>query len=138
MTEEHEVPAYFAEFIAGYFGERGKAWLIGLPDLLARYGQQWSLELLPPFAGLSFHYVAPVICADGSPAVLKLGVPEEETRTGIAFLRLCNGEGAVRVLEADDERCALLMEQAVPGRPLALLEDDDAATGIAAEVMHGL
>src|SRR5215467_4352425 len=138
MTGEHKVPSYFAEFISGFFGERGKAWLLELPGLLARYAEEWNLELLPPFAELSFHYVAPVIRADGSPAVLKIGVPEEEGRTGIEFLRLCNGEGAVSLLEADDERCALLMEQAVPGRALALLEDDDAATGIAAEVMCGL
>jgi hypothetical protein len=37
MTEEHEVPAYFAAFIAAYFGERGAAWLAELPDPLARY-----------------------------------------------------------------------------------------------------
>jgi streptomycin 6-kinase len=71
-------------------------------------------------------------------AVFKIGVPEEEGRTGIAFLRLCKGEGAVSLLEADEERCALLMEQAMPGRPLALLEDDDTATAIAAAVMRVL
>lgn len=138
MTEPHEVPSYYQKFIATYFGERGAAWLVELPDLLAHYAREWELELLPPMAGLSFHYVAPVARADGSSAVLKVGVPEEEARTGIAFLRLCNGEGAVRLLESDEERCALLMEQAVPGLPLALVEDDDAATGIAAQVMREL
>lgn len=135
---KHEVPGYFAAFIAEYFGEQGAAWLVELPDLLATYAREWDVDLLPPFAGLSFHYVAPVVRADGSPAVLKVGVPEEEGRTGIAFLRLCNGEGAVRLLEADDERCALLMERAFPGIPLTRIEDDDEATGIAAEVMRVL
>ena len=138
MTKEHEIPDYFATFIAAYFGERGAAWLVELPDLLAQYAREWALDLLPPFAGLSFHYVAPVARADGSPAVLKVGVPEEEGRTGIAFLRLCNGDGAVRLLEWDDEHCALLMERAVPGLTLTNLEDDDAATAIAAEVMRVL
>lgn len=137
MTERG-IPEYFAVFIAGYFGERGAAWLTELPNLLATYACEWELDLLPPFAGLSFSYVAPVVCADGSAAVLKVGVPEEEARTGIAFLRLCDGEGAVRLLEADDEHCALLMERVVPGTPLAQLADDDDATAIAAEVMRAM
>ena len=47
---------------------------MALPSLLSDYAQRWSLKLLPPFA-LSYHYVAPAIRADGSPAVLKAGVP---------------------------------------------------------------
>jgi streptomycin 6-kinase len=137
MTE-YDVPTYFAAFIAEYFGERGAAWLVELPSLLAQYARGWDLDLLPPFAGLSFNYVAPVVRADGSPAVLKVGLPEEEAQTGIAFLRQCNGDGAVCLLEADAEHCALLMERAFPGIPLTCLEDDDTATGIAAEVMRGL
>ena len=98
MTQPYEVPAYFAQFITSYFGERGAAWLLKLPDLLAHYAREWELELLSPVSGLSFNYVAPVVRADGSPAVLKVGVPEEEARTGILFLRLCKGTGAVRLL----------------------------------------
>lgn len=137
MTER-DVPTYFAAFIAAYFGERGAAWLGELPHLLATFARGWELEILPPFSGLSFNYVAPAVRADGSPAVFKVGVPEEEARTGIAFLRLCNGDGAVRLLEADAEHCALLMERAVPGIPLTRLDDDDEATGIAAELMRAL
>jgi streptomycin 6-kinase len=133
---EYDIPAYFTAFIADYFGERGAAWLAALPDQLAHYARAWELDLLPPFADLSFHYVAPVLRVDGSAAVLKLGVPEEESRTGIAYLRLCSGNGAVRLLEADDERCVLLMEHASAGIPLTRLEDDDAATAIAAGQMR--
>ncbi|MGZ6387830.1 MAG: aminoglycoside phosphotransferase family protein [Ktedonobacterales bacterium] len=137
-NDQPDVPSDFAAFIAEYFGARGAAWLVELPDLLAQYAREWQLELLPPFAPLSFNYVAPVVRADGSLAVLKVGVPEEEARTGIAFLRLCDGDGAVRLLEADAEHCALLMERAFPGIPLTRLEDDDEATGIAAELMRVL
>src|SRR5260370_21884600 len=103
---EREVPSYFAAFIAEYFGERGAAWLVELPDLLATFARGWELELLPPFAGLSFHYVAPVVRADRSPAVLKVRAPEEEERPGIAFLPLRNGACAVSLFEADGERAA--------------------------------
>jgi streptomycin 6-kinase len=68
--------------------------------------------------------------------VLKAGMPGDEFRASIAFLRLCEGRGAVRLLEADSDRCVMLMEQAFPGAPLARLTDDDAATAIGADVMR--
>ncbi len=99
--------------------------------------REWGLTLAAPF-NLSYNYVAPVTRADGSPAVLKVGLPSDEFLAGIEFLRMCAGVGAVRLLEADTERYALLMERALPGAPLALLEDDDAATAIGADVMREL
>src|SRR5512146_203941 len=133
---EFAIPDEFAAFIADYFGAEGGEWLAALPALLATYSRRWALTPLPPFAGLSYNYVTPVRRADGSPAVLKAGVPGDEFRAGIAFLRLCEGRGAVRLLEADDAACVMLMEQAIPGAPLARLEDDDAATAIGADVMR--
>src|SRR5260221_12629049 len=130
MTER-EVPSYFAAFIAEYFGEQGAAWLVELPDLLATFARGGELELLPPFAGLSFHYVAPVVRADGSPAVLKGEVPEAAARRGIAFLRLCHGDGAACLLEADAQPSGLLMDRAFPGSPLTRLESAYEARGTA-------
>lgn len=137
-TADYTIPDYFAEFVADYWGEEGAGWLRALPGLLVEYGRRWSLRPLPPFNGLTYNYVTPVLRADGSPAVLKAGVPGGEFRAGIEFLRLCAGVGAVRLLEADAERCVMLMERAEPGIPLARLEDDDAATAIGADVMREL
>jgi streptomycin 6-kinase len=137
MSDER-IPSHFAEFISDYFGEEGAAWLRALPTLLAEYAERWALRLLSPFPQLTYNYVVPVMRPDGTPAVLKAGIPGNEFRAGIEFLRLCEGQGAVRPLEADAERGMLLMERALPGEPLARLEDDDAATAIAAEVMREL
>ncbi len=136
--DRFDIPDYFAAFVADYWGEEGGEWLSALPGLLAEYGRRWDLTPLPAFDGLSYNYVAPVTRADGSPAVLKAGVPGDEFRASAAFLRLCDGQGAVHLLEADDTRCVLLMERALPGVPLARLEDDDAATAIAADIMREL
>jgi streptomycin 6-kinase len=133
---DYSIPDYFAEFVADYWGEEGAAWLGALPALLAEYSRRWRLAPLPPFAGLTYNYVTPVTRSDGSPAVLKAGMPGEEFRASIEFLRLCEGHGAVRLLEGDTDRCVMLMEQAFPGAPLARLEDDDAATVIGANVMR--
>ncbi len=135
---DYAIPDYFARFVADYWGEAGAAWLRDLPALLAEYGRRWRLQPLPPFAGLTYNYVTPVVRADGSPAALKAGMPGDEFRVGIEFLRLCDGVGAVRLLEADAERCVMLMERALPGEPLSRLEDDDAATAIGADVMREL
>ena len=134
----YTIPGYFAAFVADFWGDEGAAWLATLPNLLGEYSQQWGLQPLAPFAGLTYNYVAPVTRADGSPAVLKAGVPGDEFRAGIAFLRLCAGQGAVRLLEADDAAGVTLMERALPGVPLARLADDDAATAIGADVMRAL
>src|SRR3954469_9523968 len=56
--------------------------------------------------------VAPVVCADGSEAVLKLIVPREggaAAREAIA-LRLADGDGCARLLREDVEPGALLLE----------------------------
>lgn len=136
-TEDILIPDDFAAFIRQFGGQEGDEWLAALPALVRDYCARWELTLAAPF-DLSYNYVAPVTRSDGSPAVLKAGMPGDEFRTGIEFLRLCDGVGAVRLLEADSERCVMLMERALPGLPLSQLEDDDAATAIGADVMREL
>jgi streptomycin 6-kinase len=131
-------PAEFAHGIVGIFGDAGAAWLAHLPELLARYAEAWRLRLGPPFDPLSINYVAPAIRADGTPAVLKLGVPNPELITEIEALRLYDGRGAARLLEADPPRGALLLERLQPGTMLSELGDDEEATRIAAGMMHRL
>jgi streptomycin 6-kinase len=129
----------FAGNVGKAFGAKGESWLHALPALLTELAGDWGLTLGPPF-DLSFNYVAPVTLADGTTAVLKVGVPDEELlREGYA-LRLYDGVGACRLLRADESRCAILLEQLLPGETLAPLAatDDDAATRIAAGVMRAL
>lgn len=130
------IPDYFADFVADYWGEEGAEWIAALPALLTEYARRWGLRPLPPFPSLTYNYVTPVTRADGTPAVLKAGVPGDEFVAGIEFLRICEGAGAVRLLEGDADRCVMLMERAYPGVPLSRLEDDDAATEIGADVMR--
>jgi streptomycin 6-kinase len=59
-------------------------------------------------------------------------------RSEIAALRLYNGRGVCRLLDADVERGMLLLEHLEPGHMLSTLEDDDRATRIAADVMKTL
>jgi streptomycin 6-kinase len=121
------------------FEERAGEWLKHLPTLLADYARRWSLTILPPFPNLSYNYVAPVVRADGTQAVLKAGVPHKELLTEIAALRLYDGRGMVRLLEADSEQGVFLLERLTPGAVLTTLADDandHKATSIAASVMR--
>ncbi|HWJ75968.1 MAG TPA: aminoglycoside phosphotransferase family protein [Kaistia sp.] len=76
----------------------------------------------------------PVI-REGQPAMLKLLKPSSDEGPGLAALLWFGGQGAVRVVEMDDD--AVLMERAVGSRSLtqmALSGDDDGAIRIIAAV----
>ena len=139
--EEAALPERFKQTVSTTWGEPGALWLRGLPGLLEDCARRWSLTLAPPFPNLTFHYVAPAMRADGTEAVLKVGVPGPDLRREAAALRVFDGQGSVRLLESDTEAGLLLLERLRPGTVLTTLADeahDDAATTIAASVMRGL
>jgi streptomycin 6-kinase len=82
----------------------------------------------------------PVRRADGTLAVLKLGVVRAGLRTEIDALRHFAGRGACRLLAADETVGALLLERLHPGHTmLAFAEaNDEAATRAVAQVMARL
>ncbi len=130
------LPEVFVRNVLGVYGETaGRAWLDGLPGLLAGVADRWELRLGEPY-GLSMNYVTSAVRADGTPAVLKLSPPAGELRYEVAALRHFGGSGAVRLLAADVDAGAVLLERAEPGELLTALQarDDEAATRIAAEV----
>lgn len=131
-------PPQFTRTITEVHGPAGAAWLEHLPALMADYAERWALTVLPPFPNLTYNYVAPALRADGTEAVLKLGVPNPELLTEAAALRVFAGRGCVQLLEADAEHGALLLERLQPGATLTALADDVQATSIAASVMRQL
>lgn len=131
------LPPRFVRTVSATF-KGGEAWLQNLPALIAACEQRWSIRALPPFPNLSYNYAAPSIRADGSPAVLKLGVPNPELTSEIEALRLYEGYGVARLLEGDSISGALLLERLRPGTTLVSMDDDEQATVIAASVMRQL
>ncbi|MCX6039505.1 MAG: phosphotransferase [Chloroflexi bacterium] len=131
------LPPAFVNNVTAAFGDPGLRYLAALPDLLAEAAHRWDLTPGKPFL-LSYNYVCPVTRADGTPAVLKIGVPNRELNSEIKTLRVYAGQGACRLLEADADQGLLLLEHLQPGTMLATLKDDDRATEIAAEVMQAI
>jgi streptomycin 6-kinase len=132
------VPDGFSRAIEGVFGQEGREWLERLPGLVELCVQRWSLTVEGAFAELSYNYVLRVRRADGSRAVLKLGVPEIELSSEIAALQFYAGRGSAYLYESDADLGALLIEALEPGDMLATQEDDERATMIAAGVMEKL
>jgi streptomycin 6-kinase len=93
------------------------AWLDALPDLLAGIAADWQVTVGHVFGNATEAFVAEAACADGTPAVLKLLIPRSGDAAAheITALRLADGEGCVRLLRADVERSALLLERLGPG-----------------------
>jgi streptomycin 6-kinase len=122
------------------YNREDPAFLSALPDVLAQLAMRWSLVLDSHFPDLSFNYVTPVTRADGTRAVLKVSRHVDETRNEIAALRLWDGDGAVRLLDADPALGALLIERLEPGTMLTEVaeSDDAAATTIAAGILRRL
>lgn len=132
------IPDTFTQTMLELHGDKGAAWLAQLPALIADCEKRWSLTVQPPFPDLSYNYAAPAICADGSLAVLKIGVINPELLSEIEALRLYDGHGMARLLDADPKQGVLLLERLQPGTPLITLADDEAATAVAAQVMQQL
>ena len=103
------------------------AWLARVPAVLKDLEQRWALSLDDPFDGLevSCAWVAPARLANGTTAVVKLGMPHKEGEHEIAGLRFWNGNPTVRLLEADDNLGAMLLERCQPGTTLRSLAEPE-------------
>jgi streptomycin 6-kinase len=133
-----DIPERFARKMLEMHGDAGQAWLDELPASIAEYERRWGIQVAPPFANLSYNYVAPATRFDGGQVILKLGMPHPELSSEIAALHLYDGNGSARLIESDTEGGALLIERLLPGSVLLELVDDDEATRSAAQVMRAL
>ena len=97
----------------------GAAWLDRLPEILRSVERRWSLSVGAPFDNdeVSCAWVAPAALADGTEAVLKIGMPHLEAEHEAEGLRFWDGDPTVRLL-TDDELGAMLLERCHPGTSL--------------------
>jgi len=78
-------------------------------------------------------WVAPALRADGTPVVLKVAFPHMEGRDENPGLRFWDGDGTVRLLDADEDMNAMLLERCEPGttlRELPEIEQDVVIAGL--------
>ena len=139
-NESHrmQIPAQFVETVHRVFGDEGRAWLDHLPAILARCRERWNLAEGVICSAVSMNYIEFTTTGGGEAVALKVGVPHEELFTEMEALALYDGRGAARLLDADRELGAILMQRAVPGTMLWQVGDNREQTHIAASVMKEL
>ena len=122
-----EVVETFRSFVARHLGAEGRAWLDGLPALVAEVAADWRLELGQELTGGLLAYVVEARTAEGEQAVLKVAGAWDRPAEEIACLRAWAGGPAPALLRADGQRGALLVERIRPGTPGAQVEVEQAA-----------
>ncbi len=138
----NELPEKFTRNALDLCGETGEKWLIDLPRIITEIESEWFLKVEKNFPNLSYNYVAPCVYNDGSEAVLKIALPlnNPEIYNEAKYLQTANGVGAVKLLESDKSRRAILLERLTPGANLKEIcrEDEAKAVEIAISIMRGL
>ncbi|MFF9047072.1 aminoglycoside phosphotransferase family protein [Streptomyces parvulus] len=133
-----DVPDGLAAAQAKYNGEAGRAFIAALPGLAASFIERW--ELRPD--GPSMHgwaaLVLPVLRPDGTPAVLKLQIADEESEGEPVALRVWDGDGAVRLLDHDPATGTMLLERLDADRMLSHVEDSREAVLVIARLLAHL
>ncbi|MGA4849698.1 aminoglycoside phosphotransferase family protein [Streptomyces sp. G5(2025)] len=121
-----------------YAGAAGRAFIDVLPARVGEFVERWDLtpdgEPMHGQAAL----VLPVVRGDGTAAVVKFQVLDEETEGEPVALRVWGGDGAVRLLDHDPETGTMLLERLDEGRMLSTMADTRAAVLVVAELLARL
>ncbi|MFE9626616.1 aminoglycoside phosphotransferase family protein [Streptomyces sp. NPDC006527] len=118
-----DVPDGLAQAQAEFNGAAGRAFVAALPGLTAEFLERWELRPDGPAMHGVSALVLPVTGADGTPAVLKLQLLDEESEGEPVALRVWNGDRAVRLLRHDGPTGTLLLERLDPARMLSRVAD---------------
>jgi streptomycin 6-kinase len=104
-----------------------EAWLDELPSLVESLAQDWALTIGATRRGGHKALVVDATLADGTAAVVKVGVPgtRGEMRFEATALRLADGDGCAALLRDDLDRNALLLERL--GATMSALVPDPAS-----------
>lgn len=119
-----QISSEFQERIINAFGPAGKAWLESLEQSVETYLQNWRLTSEGPVDNLSYNFVIKVTDSNGTPLILKLGVPNFDTRNEMVTLQAYNGDGCAKLLKSDPENGVMLLERLVPGKMLSDESDE--------------
>jgi streptomycin 6-kinase len=137
-----QLPVNFTETISSAYGEAGRNWLTRLPPVIAEIARDWQVSVGEHYTRLSYHFVAPVTCADGTSAVLKIGFPEEnqEMLNEVGALKHTGGHGMIKLFRFDPRRRAMLLEKLEPGDNLktAFEGNEIGAVDVAIDIMQKL
>ena len=112
------VPEIFARATVAREGDAGRAWIAALPDRVKELCTRWNLDVDGPAMHGYLSLIVPARRRD-EPCVLKLSWAGESDTGEAAALSAWDGRGAVRLLEVEPSRDALLLERLDSSRSLS-------------------
>lgn len=118
--------------------EDATPWLVRLDHLIADLETRWRIRVTGLVEELSYNVVAFAEGESGTRYVLKLSPPSDDVERESAALHLYDGDGLCRLVAAEPEAAALLLERLEPGVSLGNREDDELATRICADLLAQL
>ncbi|HLZ07354.1 MAG TPA: aminoglycoside phosphotransferase family protein, partial [Chloroflexota bacterium] len=130
------MPVDFASALVNENGAAGQAWIEALPMTVESLCQRWNLAV----EGVPMHGYLGIVVPVRRTAeryALKVSWINESTADEIEALRIWDGNGAVRLLEADPSIAALLLERLDSRRSLEDIPIEEAIT-IAASLVRRL
>lgn len=102
----------FESNIVSVYGDKGKRWLIDLPNIVTNIADEWNLSDIKPVDNLSMNFVASGI-QNNQGIILKLSLNEDLIEREYIALQAFCGFGAVKVLARKEN--ALLLKKLDPG-----------------------
>jgi streptomycin 6-kinase len=130
------LPADFIYRITNTLGTAGKQWIAVLPNLIKKTESRFKIKIGAHLPRLSYHYVALAKHANGEAIIVKFGSPTRDWQEEIHTLEFMQGAGVVKIIASEPENRVALLEKLCPGEMLSNLDDDRAATQIAATLMQ--
>jgi streptomycin 6-kinase len=91
-------------------GDGGRRWAAALPGIVADLEAAWSVRIGTQLDGGTSAYVARAVTAAGDDAVVKIAVPAVGFAREVHTLDRADGRGYVRLLAADLDHQAMLLE----------------------------
>ncbi|HKD23732.1 MAG TPA: aminoglycoside phosphotransferase family protein [Rhizomicrobium sp.] len=114
MTREVELRDKVRKNLAAR-GDAGAAWLDRLPALVERLEAEWKITVGETFPNATEAYVAEAVANDGTELALKIPIVGiEKTERELRFLEAAAGHGYVRLVRAERESGAMLLERLGP------------------------
>lgn len=114
---DKELPGELVKHVTALCGDRGREWLLKLPETIAELEEIWGVEVGEPFVKGEFNFVAPASSETGMDAIIKVSPPYEtiEIFAEARFLTIRQGIGCVNVFAENQDRFAMIIERARPG-----------------------
>jgi streptomycin 6-kinase len=100
---------------AASLGETGRDWLADLPERVADLERRWAIHVGKAYSNGTEAFVAEARTDEGQEVILKIVIPGiDPNRQEMRTLHAARGKGYARLIRADEDGSALLLEKLGP------------------------